>query len=55
MKHKLCDINRAVREKLPRFTDDKSGIGVHYVDAFLKPMNAESRRWNAGEMPSAAA
>jgi hypothetical protein len=40
MKHKLCDIDRAVREKLPRFTEDKSGIGVHYVDAFLKPMNA---------------
>ena len=33
MKHKLCDIDRAAREKLPRFTDDKSGIGVHYVDA----------------------
>lgn len=40
MKHKLCDIDPATREKLPRFTDDKSGIGVHYVDAFLKPMNA---------------
>ena len=21
--------------------DDKSGIGVHYMDAFLKPMNAK--------------
>jgi hypothetical protein len=40
MKHKLCDIDRAVREKLPRFTDDKSGIGAHYVDAFLKQMTA---------------
>jgi hypothetical protein len=40
MKHKLCNIDPAAREKLPRFTDDKSGIGVHYVDAFLKPMNA---------------
>ncbi|MGA7235346.1 MAG: hypothetical protein WBY44_06690 [Bryobacteraceae bacterium] len=40
MKYKLCDIDREAREKLPRFTDDKSGIGVHYVDAFLKPMNA---------------
>ncbi len=40
MKYKLCDINAAVKEKLPKFTDDKSGIGVHYVDAFLKPMNA---------------
>ena len=40
MKHKLCNIDPAAREKLPRFTDDRSGIGVHYVDAFLKPMNA---------------
>ena len=22
-------------------TDDKSGIGVHYVDAYIKPMNAK--------------
>ena len=27
-------------EKLPARTDDRSGIGVHYVDAFIKPMNA---------------
>lgn len=40
MKYKLCDANLEARGKLPRFTDDKSGIGVHYVDAFLKPMNA---------------
>jgi hypothetical protein len=40
MKYKLCSIDPAVKEKLPKFTDDKSGIGVHYVDAFLKPMNA---------------
>lgn len=39
MKTKLCDIDPAVREKLPEFTNDRSGIGVHYVDAFLKPMN----------------
>ncbi|MGA8528129.1 MAG: hypothetical protein WB622_00340 [Acidobacteriaceae bacterium] len=24
-----------------RHTDDKSGIGVHYVDAYLKPMNVK--------------
>jgi hypothetical protein len=36
---KLCDINAAALDKLPRLTDDKSGIGVHYVDAYLKPMN----------------
>jgi len=37
---KLCDINHAAREKLPPASSDKSGIGVHYVDAFIKPMNA---------------
>lgn len=41
MKTKLCDINPGVKEKLPEFTDDKSGIGVHYVDAYLKPMNTK--------------
>ena len=38
--HKLCDINPTATEKLPPGFTDKSGIGVHYVDAFLKPMNA---------------
>ncbi|HOB33794.1 MAG TPA: hypothetical protein PKH32_13030, partial [Verrucomicrobiota bacterium] len=28
-------------EKLPSVFSDKSGIGVHYVDAFLKPMNTQ--------------
>ena len=41
MKTKLCDLNPAAAEKLPRFTDDKSGIGVHYVDAYIKPMNVK--------------
>ncbi len=41
MKAKLCDINSAAVEKLPGKVDDKSGIGVHYVDAFLKPMNVK--------------
>jgi hypothetical protein len=41
MKSKLCDVNPAAKEKLPRFTEDKSGIGVHYVDAFIKPMNVK--------------
>lgn len=36
---KLCDINAAAKEKLPPGFTDKSGIGVHYMDAFLKPMN----------------
>lgn len=37
---KLCDINPAAKEKLPPGFRDKSGIGVHYVDAFIAPMNA---------------
>jgi hypothetical protein len=41
MKVKLCDVDRAALEKLPQYTGDKSGIGVHYVDAYLKPMNAK--------------
>jgi hypothetical protein len=41
MKTKLCDLNPAAVDKLPRLTDDKSGIGVHYVDAYLKPMNVQ--------------
>jgi hypothetical protein len=40
MKRFLCQINPAAADKLPQRTDDKSGIGVHYVDAYLKPMNA---------------
>ncbi len=36
---KLCDIDPAAAQKLPPRSPDKSGIGVHYVDAFLKPMN----------------
>lgn len=36
---KLCDINQSAREKLPPDFPDKSGVGVHYVDAFIKPMN----------------
>jgi len=41
MKTKLCDLNPAAPSKLPPLTEDKSGIGVHYVDAFLKPLNAK--------------
>ena len=40
-KTKLCDVNRAAIEKLPEHTGDKSGIGVHYVDAYLKPLNGK--------------
>jgi len=41
MKQKLCDVNTAAEDKLPPKSDDKSGIGVHYIDAFIKPMNAK--------------
>lgn len=39
MKTKLCEVNQVATEKLPQHTKDKSGIGVHYVDAYIKPMN----------------
>jgi hypothetical protein len=38
---KVCDINAAAKEKLPPSFSDKSAIGVHYTDAFLKPMNTK--------------
>jgi hypothetical protein len=38
---KLCDINAAAKEKLPPAFKEKSGIGSHYTDAFIKPMNAK--------------
>ncbi|MFA6541094.1 MAG: hypothetical protein WCT99_05780 [Bacteroidota bacterium] len=37
---KLCDINKEAVRLLPPSAPDKSGIGVHYVDAFIKPMNS---------------
>jgi hypothetical protein len=38
VKMKLADVNPSALDKLPAKTDDKSGIGVHYVDAYLKPL-----------------
>ena len=38
---KLCDVNKEAVQKLPPASVDKSGIGVHYIDAFIKPMNAK--------------
>ena len=35
MKSRLCDVPVP-----PVVADDKSGIGVHYMDGYLKPMNA---------------
>jgi hypothetical protein len=37
---KLCAIDPTATAKLPPGFTDKSGIGVHYVDAYIKPMNA---------------
>ncbi len=36
---KLCDVNKEAVQKLPHIVGDKSGIGVHYTDAFIKPLN----------------
>ena len=36
---KLCDVNQEAKEKLPPTFAEKSGIGVHYMDAYIKPMN----------------
>jgi hypothetical protein len=36
---KLCDINPTAKDKLPPAFAEKSGIGVHYTDAMLRPMN----------------
>lgn len=38
---KICDINHSAIEKLPPAFLDKSGIGAHYVDDFIKPMNTK--------------
>ena len=38
---KLCDVDKEAIEKLPAKTGDKSGVGVHYTDAFIKPMNTK--------------
>jgi hypothetical protein len=38
---KLCDIDLEAADKLAPEVNDKSGIGVHYMDAFLKPMNTK--------------
>lgn len=38
---KICNIDQTAKEKLPPDFMDKSGIGVHYTDAFIKPMNVK--------------
>jgi hypothetical protein len=41
MKVRICDVNQTAVEKLPPQMDDKSGIGVHYIDAYIKPLNTK--------------
>ena len=38
---KLCDINSSAQAKLPPAFAEKSRIGSHYADAFVKPMNTK--------------
>ena len=38
---KICDVNREAVEKLPPTFQEKSGVGTHYVDAYIKSLNAE--------------
>lgn len=38
---KICDVNQDAKTKLSPELNDKSGIGVHYTDAFIKPMNTK--------------
>src|SRR5580658_9243608 len=38
---KLCDINPAAKDKLPPAFAETCGIGSHFVDAFLRPMNTK--------------
>jgi len=37
----LCPIPAGALDKLPAKTDDKSGVGVHYVDAYLKAISVK--------------
>ncbi len=41
MKFKIGKENTAAEEKLAADFPDNSGIGVHYIDAYLKPFNAK--------------
>lgn len=38
---KLCDVNLTAKEKLPPTFAEKSRVGSHYADAFIKPMNTK--------------
>ena len=40
MRTELCPANASATDMLRPEKNDRSGIGVHYVDAFLKPLKA---------------
>ena len=37
----LCPVPTAALDTLPAKTEDKSGVGVHYVDAYLKALSVK--------------
>jgi len=39
VKATICLVDANAVEKLPPRADDRSGVGVHYVDAYISPMN----------------
>lgn len=38
MKFKLCDVNKGAFDKLPPNAMDNSGVGVHFMSAYIKPI-----------------
>jgi hypothetical protein len=41
VKMTLCKVDAGAAETLRSRTDDRSGVGAHYADAFIAPMNAQ--------------
>jgi hypothetical protein len=41
MKSALCLVNTKAVEKLPPHAEDRSGVGAHYVDTYISPMNTQ--------------
>jgi len=39
MKYQICIENKQAEEQLDPKVNDRSGIGVHYMDKYIKPMN----------------
>ncbi len=40
-KHRITEENKAAEDLLPPKQPDGSGIGVNYIDAYIKPMNVK--------------